>query len=400
MKKILLLSFIFITTLLPLGTLAAFENLNEPILFTPQISIPEPGQKETNWLFSAGKGYALEPTLAPIAIYINSLYQYMAGAIGIIAAIMIMVGGIIWLTSAGSSTKVEEAKEMIVSSLIGMALVLCSWIILYTVNPDLVNLKAPAVPSIAGKTFCCDPATGPQDAVPGKDAQKNTIYSCPKEYSSGKICGVGMTCTVATGDDNGNTFGCIAATAEASAGQKCCEIWSEDSIVCTTRQASDTCGTGNANLSVTETPGACPKLSLSSGLPKGSCTKFMNSCAGKTEGTGCNDGFDGHCYNGVCNLGDGKEGQNCGTDGGKCVSKRACDESDANWLNGNNCSDDGSLTCCTAKKVKLGNSCGNEGGKCMTYVGNYNCPDGYNKDADFWDVGSDCDDTTKCCKAN
>lgn len=72
--------------------------------------------------------------------YIGAIYKYGVGLAAVLATIMIMVGGFLWLTSAGSPDRVGKAKEFITSALTGLFLALFSFIILYTVNPRLVDL--------------------------------------------------------------------------------------------------------------------------------------------------------------------------------------------------------------------------------------------------------------------
>jgi len=52
-----------------------------------------------------------------------------------------MGGGVLWLTSGGDSGKVGQAKELISGSLIGTVILFSSWIILNTINPDLLKMK-------------------------------------------------------------------------------------------------------------------------------------------------------------------------------------------------------------------------------------------------------------------
>ena len=53
---------------------------------------------------------------------------------------MIVIGGVQYTTSYGSSGK-GEAKARILNAVLGLLLVLGAWVILYTINPDLVKLE-------------------------------------------------------------------------------------------------------------------------------------------------------------------------------------------------------------------------------------------------------------------
>jgi len=127
---------------------AAETFIPQNLSFAPQVTIPGSD-------FVEGKPYTLKNDTSPIAQYIKSYYQYGLGIVGIVAAIVLMLGGIIWLTAAGSSSKIEQAKDMITSSLVGMFILFGSWIILRTINPDLVNLKTTSVNMIE-KPACCE----------------------------------------------------------------------------------------------------------------------------------------------------------------------------------------------------------------------------------------------------
>ncbi len=74
-----------------------------------------------------------------IAKYIKTIYHYAIGVVGILAAIVLMFGGVLWLTAGGNPSRIENAKAWIGSSLAGLIIALASYGILYTLNPSLVN---------------------------------------------------------------------------------------------------------------------------------------------------------------------------------------------------------------------------------------------------------------------
>src|SRR3989338_1837478 len=77
--------------------------------------------------------------------YIRRLYIFFVGISGITAGVMIVWAGVKWLTSAGNPERISDAKHKISNALIGLVLVLNSYVILNTVNPDLVKLKLPPI---------------------------------------------------------------------------------------------------------------------------------------------------------------------------------------------------------------------------------------------------------------
>ena len=77
-----------------------------------------------------------------LAKYIVAIFRYGVIAAAILATIMIMVAGFLWLTAGGRPNQISTAKDMISSSFLGLFLALFSTVILQTVNPDLINLKS------------------------------------------------------------------------------------------------------------------------------------------------------------------------------------------------------------------------------------------------------------------
>lgn len=82
-------------------------------------------------------------TVGPSTIgnYIKAIYTYAIGAVGILAAFFIVIGGVQWIISAGNPEKINEAKSRIIASLSGLVLVLCSFLLLNLINPDLVTFR-------------------------------------------------------------------------------------------------------------------------------------------------------------------------------------------------------------------------------------------------------------------
>jgi len=76
-----------------------------------------------------------------ISIYIKAVYNYAMGIVGILAALALMIGGVIYLTSAGSATRISEAKSWITGALTGMLIMFTSYVLLNEVNPDLIGFK-------------------------------------------------------------------------------------------------------------------------------------------------------------------------------------------------------------------------------------------------------------------
>ena len=87
--------------------------------------------------------------VAWLSQYIQAIYRYGISVAVILTVVMVMVGGFIWLMSAGSPDKVGKAKEFIISAFAGLLLALFSYLILFSINPRLVALEALNIQEVA-----------------------------------------------------------------------------------------------------------------------------------------------------------------------------------------------------------------------------------------------------------
>lgn len=74
------------------------------------------------------------------------LYYFIVGVSGISSFFMLVWGGFTWLTSAGSPGKISDAKERITSAVLGLVIILSSYLILQIINPELISLRLPGLP--------------------------------------------------------------------------------------------------------------------------------------------------------------------------------------------------------------------------------------------------------------
>jgi len=72
---------------------------------------------------------------------INQVYIWSLGAGALLALVMIVFGGYITLTAAGNAERASRGKNFIFSSVVGLILLFGAYLLLNTINPDLVNFK-------------------------------------------------------------------------------------------------------------------------------------------------------------------------------------------------------------------------------------------------------------------
>lgn len=149
MKKQLFLIFIFVFIFLP--------------FFVQGLEIDYP---ET---------FGQEPTNIPE--YINYIYNFALGAVGIVAILMLTIGGIKLLSSSGSPEKIKDAKDQIKQAIIGLALVFLIFFILNTINPDLVVIRLPELPEVS--------LTPPSISLPSSNISANCKIS--HTYQKGRF---------------------------------------------------------------------------------------------------------------------------------------------------------------------------------------------------------------------
>ncbi|MBU0613290.1 pilin [Patescibacteria group bacterium] len=58
-----------------------------------------------------------------------AIIQWILGLLGLIAVIMILIGGFKWMTAGGNEEKIESAKKLLTSAIIGLVIVLLAWAI-------------------------------------------------------------------------------------------------------------------------------------------------------------------------------------------------------------------------------------------------------------------------------
>jgi hypothetical protein len=72
--------------------------------------------------------------------YLKDIINFGFAVIGILALFMLIIGAYQYLMGAAAGN-VSGAKETIVSALLGLILGLCGYVILKTINPDLVSFR-------------------------------------------------------------------------------------------------------------------------------------------------------------------------------------------------------------------------------------------------------------------
>ena len=70
---------------------------------------------------------------------VMSIVQILLGFLGIIAIIIILYGGFVWLISAGNEEKVSQAKAIITAGIIGLIIIFVSYALATFVITQLIT---------------------------------------------------------------------------------------------------------------------------------------------------------------------------------------------------------------------------------------------------------------------
>ncbi len=80
--------------------------------------------------------------------FVEGFYVFALSIGGILAFGAVVYGGILYAISAGNPGRQSEGKEWIKSAIYGLLLLAGAYLILYTINPNLVNLNLPTLQQI------------------------------------------------------------------------------------------------------------------------------------------------------------------------------------------------------------------------------------------------------------
>lgn len=233
------LSFLLVTSYWLLVTpLPAFADQGSLLL-----QIPIGGKTSITPCIPEGM-YALK--CGGIGDYITLAYAWLVGVVGILCMVTFAYGGLLWLLARGDNGQVKKAQKILSDTVAGLTLTLCSYLILYIINPNMVKLNPLIIGKITPIDFEFDPeiiregisASGDvleynkkpcptlAEAQNGFSAFFTTYYKpLPGDKGSFEsfLCNVAMQCTCPNGKD---TYKC-------SHGLRACKPFDTSKPYCT-----------------------------------------------------------------------------------------------------------------------------------------------------------------------
>lgn len=78
---------------------------------------------------------------AGIATYIDTIYKWAIAFAAVLAVLAFTYAGVLWLIAGGDAGKITESKKVMGNAVIGLLFALCSYALLFAINPDLVQFN-------------------------------------------------------------------------------------------------------------------------------------------------------------------------------------------------------------------------------------------------------------------
>jgi len=99
---------------------ATFTAMAVPMIALAQLSADDLGLT-----YATATGLGTEDVRTTISKVINAFM----GLLGIVAVVIILLGGFKWMTAAGNEEKVSDAKKLILSGIIGLIIIMSAYAI-------------------------------------------------------------------------------------------------------------------------------------------------------------------------------------------------------------------------------------------------------------------------------
>ena len=194
-----------------------------PIAATPNST---PTQFTYTLLESLPGFYSANTTMTDLPGLILAIYKFGIWTVGIAGLFMLVVGGIMYMSSAGNTSTASSAQGIITDALIGIVAALGAYLILYVINPDFtkinLNFTSGNVSDYGGPTGTGNP--NPEST----NCTSDTILAKIKSASQGKLdpcltfalLNTESGCDASTPNSSANACG-IAQMLPGTAGVSC-----------------------------------------------------------------------------------------------------------------------------------------------------------------------------------
>ena len=119
-----------------------------------------------------------------IQTYIPGIFKLAIGIASVLAVLMIIIGGVEYITTDAIQGK-SDGKARIQNALLGLVLVLVSWILLYTINPKLTVFNLNVETTTSEQTSGSGDTTGNTNEDTGYSSEDSSRWTEDGETNTG-----------------------------------------------------------------------------------------------------------------------------------------------------------------------------------------------------------------------
>ncbi len=103
-----------------------------------------PGENKALDLVASKMGYSTDRNKATPENVVALVIQTLLSILGVVFVIIVIYGGIMWMTAGGNEEKIDKAKDMIRRATVGLIIVISA----YAISVFVVNVFIDQVPGV------------------------------------------------------------------------------------------------------------------------------------------------------------------------------------------------------------------------------------------------------------
>ncbi len=114
-----------------------------PMVVTPMVASAQEGLNMTENLSDVAEniGYQEDVTLVDT---IGNIIKIVIGLIGLIALVIFIAGGFMWMTAGGNEEQIEKSKKLMKNAVIGIIIVVVAYAATSFIIDQLVAVQSPS----------------------------------------------------------------------------------------------------------------------------------------------------------------------------------------------------------------------------------------------------------------
>jgi ketopantoate hydroxymethyltransferase len=102
----------------------------------PAVALAQP---ETNWGFDKLGSTINLGTNVPVVQTVGNIINILLGFLGVIAVVLILIGGFKWMMSQGNEEKIGEAKKLLGAGVVGLVIIFIAYALAYFIITQLAT---------------------------------------------------------------------------------------------------------------------------------------------------------------------------------------------------------------------------------------------------------------------